>query len=102
MCFVRKALDFLFTQDELFWLDDILPDSPCSRNRSAAIANQTAQQDMSSKVTLVRLSILSNSYVYKKGQMHVTGCKNRLQDHNPSEGLSKWGYPDLENSPRQS
>jgi len=26
MCFVRKALDWLFTQHELKWLDDIMPD----------------------------------------------------------------------------
>lgn len=24
-CGIRKILDFLFTQEELFWLDDILP-----------------------------------------------------------------------------
>ncbi|EUB55109.1 Sodium-driven chloride bicarbonate exchanger [Echinococcus granulosus] len=35
MCFVRRALDFIFTQEELYWLDDILPDSSCSRNRKA-------------------------------------------------------------------
>lgn len=27
MCFVRKSLDWVFTQHELKWLDDIMPDS---------------------------------------------------------------------------
>ncbi len=26
MCFIRKALDYFFSQSELFWLDHILPD----------------------------------------------------------------------------
>ncbi|KAL3313167.1 Electroneutral sodium bicarbonate exchanger 1 [Cichlidogyrus casuarinus] len=25
MCFIRKLLDFIFSQDELFWLDDLMP-----------------------------------------------------------------------------
>ena len=27
MCFVRKAMDYIFTQHELKWLDDIMPES---------------------------------------------------------------------------
>ena len=27
MCFVRKALDWVFTRHELKWLDDIIPES---------------------------------------------------------------------------
>ena len=27
MCFVRKALDWVFTRHELKWLDDIMPES---------------------------------------------------------------------------
>jgi hypothetical protein len=27
MCFVRKAMDYLFTQHELSWLDDIMPET---------------------------------------------------------------------------
>ena len=26
MCFIRKALDWFFTQDELRWLDDVMPE----------------------------------------------------------------------------
>ena len=26
MCFIRKALDWVFTQTELKWLDDIMPE----------------------------------------------------------------------------
>lgn len=27
MCFIRKALDYVFTQTELKWLDDIMPET---------------------------------------------------------------------------
>jgi len=27
MCFIRKALDWLFSRHELKWLDDIMPES---------------------------------------------------------------------------
>jgi len=27
MCFVRKALDWVFTRHELKWLDDIMPEA---------------------------------------------------------------------------
>jgi hypothetical protein len=27
MCFVRKGLDYIFTQEELKWLDDIMPET---------------------------------------------------------------------------
>lgn len=27
MCFVRKGMDWVFTQNELKWLDDIMPES---------------------------------------------------------------------------
>ena len=27
MCFVRKGLDYVFTQHELKWLDDIMPEA---------------------------------------------------------------------------
>uniref|UniRef100_A0A5K3FKF3 Anion exchange protein n=1 Tax=Mesocestoides corti TaxID=53468 RepID=A0A5K3FKF3_MESCO len=53
MCFVRKALDFVFTQEELYWLDDILPDSSCSRSRKTAATRRYASaNDFSSKESL--------------------------------------------------
>lgn len=27
MCFIRKALDWVFTRHELKWLDDVMPES---------------------------------------------------------------------------
>lgn len=26
MCFIRKGLDWVFTQEELRWLDDVMPE----------------------------------------------------------------------------
>ncbi|VDL95810.1 unnamed protein product [Schistocephalus solidus] len=46
MCFIRKALDFVFTQHELRWLDDILPESSCSRNSKKSLP------DLNSKTTV--------------------------------------------------
>lgn len=55
MCFVRRALDFVFTQEELYWLDDILPDSSCSRKRKSTSTGPgrryPSANDFSSKVS---------------------------------------------------
>ncbi|CAF1042986.1 unnamed protein product [Adineta steineri] len=37
-CFVRKLMDKIFTQEELFWLDDILPGTKIGRIRRASAA----------------------------------------------------------------
>ena len=54
MCFIRRGLDFIFTQEELHWLDDILPMSSCCRKRksSSSVAARTypSAADFSSKV----------------------------------------------------
>ncbi|KAL7055050.1 hypothetical protein AAHC03_024532 [Spirometra sp. Aus1] len=46
MCFIRKGLDFVFTQHEMHWLDDVLPESSCSRK-----SKKTAP-DFNSKTTI--------------------------------------------------
>ncbi|BHF83645.1 Sodium bicarbonate cotransporter 3 [Sparganum proliferum] len=46
MCFIRKGLDFIFTQHEMHWLDDVLPESSCSRK-----SKKTAP-DFNSKTTI--------------------------------------------------
>ncbi|XP_071103626.1 sodium-driven chloride bicarbonate exchanger-like isoform X4 [Haliotis cracherodii] len=47
MCFVRKAMDYLFTQRELKWLDDIMPES-----------HKRAQEDEEKQKNEERLSIV--------------------------------------------
>jgi hypothetical protein len=37
-CFVRKLMDAIFTQEELFWLDDILPGTKIGRVRRLSAA----------------------------------------------------------------
>jgi hypothetical protein len=37
-CFVRKLMDKIFTQEELFWLDDILPGTKIGRIRRLSAA----------------------------------------------------------------
>ncbi|TGZ66322.1 hypothetical protein CRM22_005384 [Opisthorchis felineus] len=45
MCFIRKALDFIFTQDELKWLDDILPGSK-AKNRPRNVYRVKSSNDV--------------------------------------------------------
>ncbi|KAM7534494.1 hypothetical protein Aperf_G00000106244 [Anoplocephala perfoliata] len=56
MCFVRWGLDFFFSQEELYWLDDILPESACSRRRKTETGGQprrfASAADFSSKDSL--------------------------------------------------
>ncbi|KAF5403071.1 hypothetical protein PHET_03632, partial [Paragonimus heterotremus] len=48
MCFIRKGLDFIFTQDELKWLDEILPGSRTKRN-SRNVYRVTSSGEMLTK-----------------------------------------------------
>ena len=34
LCFIRKLLDFVFTQHELKWLDDVLPGAKLPKRKS--------------------------------------------------------------------
>ena len=42
MCFIRKALDWVFTQTELKWLDDIMPE--VHRREKEDISKQQEEQ----------------------------------------------------------
>ncbi|KAF8560757.1 hypothetical protein P879_01981 [Paragonimus westermani] len=48
MCFIRKGLDFIFTQDELKWLDEILPGTRTKRN-SRNVYRVTSSGEMLTK-----------------------------------------------------
>lgn len=39
LCFIRKAMDFVFTQRELFWLDHILPEEKRRSDEDEALQN---------------------------------------------------------------
>ncbi|CAH8658768.1 unnamed protein product [Dicrocoelium dendriticum] len=45
MCFIRKALDFIFTQDELKWLDQLLPGSK-SQPKMRGVYRVTSSAEM--------------------------------------------------------
>ena len=49
MCFVRKALDWLFTHHELKWLDDIMPEAHKREkaDKKKQMEEELAQQDVS-------------------------------------------------------
>lgn len=36
MCFVRKSMDFFFSQEELKWLDDIIPSGSSGKKKDDA------------------------------------------------------------------
>lgn len=41
-CGIRKLLDYTFTQQELYWLDDILPGSDLIKNQEQIEKNRKA------------------------------------------------------------
>jgi len=44
LCFIRKALDYVFTQHELEWLDDILPESKKKENEDRFHRKSTGER----------------------------------------------------------
>lgn len=55
MCFVRKALDYVFTQHELKWLDDIMPES---HKREKEDKKKLAEQEAREQVGTTGLDVL--------------------------------------------
>lgn len=49
MCFIRKGLDFIFTQNELKYLDDILPGSKVRKSKRS-VFRVSSVPDMPNKV----------------------------------------------------
>lgn len=49
-CFVRKALDYLFTQRELKYLDDIMPEITSRAKEDAKKAKQKEPDEVSTTV----------------------------------------------------
>ena len=44
MCFVRKGLDYVFTQHELRWLDDIMPEAHKRAKEDAKIKEEETEK----------------------------------------------------------
>lgn len=53
MCFVRKGLDKIFTQEELKWLDDIMPEVH-KRYKEDELKRQDKEEVIQSKDESVR------------------------------------------------
>lgn len=53
MCFVRKGLDKIFTQEELKWLDDIMPEVH-KRDKEDELKRQDKEEVIQSKDESVR------------------------------------------------
>lgn len=47
MCFIRKGLDYVFTQTELKWLDDIMPETSKREKDDKDLENQETKFDVS-------------------------------------------------------
>ncbi|CAF0827165.1 unnamed protein product [Adineta steineri] len=90
-CFVRKLMDKIFTQEELYWLDDILPGKNAGRVRRVSIMrNVHIQKDSENNNTRKRslssdnLQISSNGYnhdIIDNKLSNITEVLKR-QDHN--------------------
>ena len=61
MCFIRKALDWVFTQTELKWLDDIMPEI---HKREKEDKNKEFEQKQKEEEVWARVQSLYNTPHY--------------------------------------
>ena len=59
-CGIRKLLDFVFTQSELFWLDDILPGAKNKHVKMSDEENKTEN------------NLSSNEQIYKRKDLNAS------------------------------
>ncbi|CAM4747455.1 unnamed protein product [Rotaria magnacalcarata] len=67
-CFVRKLMDKMFTQEELFWLDDILPGTKIGRIRRKSIVRnvhmpKSGDDDNKETVTIINNPSMKQDYI---------------------------------------
>ncbi|CAF4642824.1 unnamed protein product, partial [Rotaria socialis] len=82
-CFVRKLLDKMFTQEELFWLDDILPGTKIGRIRRKSIVRNVhmpkpGDDDNKETITIINNPSAKQDYINDdhmpnndSGQLHT-------------------------------
>lgn len=85
MCFVRKGLDKIFTQEELKWLDDIMPEVH-KRDKEDELKRQDKEEVIQSKEESVR-GCLSQFVIFKE----MVALKT-ADDHLINIKLSCFGY----------
>ena len=85
MCFIRKALDWVFTQTELKWLDDIMPE--VHRREKEDISKQQEEQfkeevcNKSTKHCLLDFRLgQTQTGLYVRPQKMATGWKMRIYE----------------------
>ncbi|CAF1474126.1 unnamed protein product [Adineta ricciae] len=61
-CFVRKLMDRIFTQEELYWLDDILPGTNVGRIRRFSAPRNVRIPKISEDVNAQKKSILPDTF----------------------------------------
>ncbi|CAF3242289.1 unnamed protein product [Rotaria socialis] len=85
-CFVRKLLDKMFTQEELFWLDDILPGTKIGRIRRKSIVRNVHMPkpgDDDNKETITLPKTKYNTEVKQDGSGNSLKCISEIIN-NPS------------------
>uniref|UniRef100_A0A1I8IHB1 Anion exchange protein n=1 Tax=Macrostomum lignano TaxID=282301 RepID=A0A1I8IHB1_9PLAT len=86
MCFIRKALDYVFAQNELKWLDDIMPELTLKPKT----ASSRAASDIGMTERLGKSGDSSASGLEKKSSANVAGTQP-----NESEALLLPGAPEV-------
>ncbi|VDO70587.1 unnamed protein product [Schistosoma mattheei] len=52
MCFIRKGLDFIFTQEELKWLDQILPSTKRKPFPRSLVTSVPSNNDLNKRINI--------------------------------------------------
>ncbi|XP_013395927.1 electroneutral sodium bicarbonate exchanger 1 [Lingula anatina] len=98
MCFVRKGMDYLFSQEELMWLDDVMPNAH-RKEKEEQEELKKKEEEMENEERERRESIVSNPQVKltRTGTLEVPLTSgnimripaNKLNQLNISEGIAK-------------
>lgn len=99
MCFVRKSMDFVFSQEELKWLDNVIPSGSNQKHKSkskepaiAGVEDNSSQcssnSSLSSETVSSRLRN-SNEPSSKQPEVLVASGSEQFYDVNISEQVTR-------------
>ncbi|WAR10779.1 S4A10-like protein [Mya arenaria] len=114
MCFIRKGLDWVFTQTELKWLDDIMPEISLREKDDKLLQKEQAdkEQDVNISEEVARCSIWKNLQSIERGGSDPSLASNNSllsgngnskrkhkKRHKKDNGRDVKGLPTIPSSP---
>ncbi len=87
-CGIRKLLDFVFTQRELFWLDDILPGAKYEHpKKQAAESNNEKVVRFNNRPKLISYTPINNNDTNNENNDNSTNTNSNSHNDNETSKL---------------